>query len=97
MPAVHRNTDPRSCGATTIVAGQGNVFANNLLVSVNGDPNSHGSGNLGASSNNVYVDNKLVVNNSPDSAEPDRLCASSGGAHCSPVTAGGSPDVFTGD
>jgi len=29
---VHRDTDSRSCGATTTVAGQGNVYANFLLV-----------------------------------------------------------------
>ena len=68
-----------------------------LLVSVNGDPNTHGGGNLSASSNNVFINTKLVVNNSPDSAAPDGLCAPVGGAHCSPITAGGSPNVFTGD
>jgi hypothetical protein len=93
---VHRSTDPRSCGATTVVAGNTSVYANNLLVSVNGDPNSHGGGALIASSNSVFVNNILSVNHGPDSSAPDSLCPSSGGAHCSPVTAGGSPNVFTG-
>ena len=97
MPAIHRNTDARACGATTIVAGQGNVYANDLLVSVNGDPNSHGGGALSAANNNVFMNNILVVNDTPESAAPDALCVPIGGAHCAPVTAGGSPDVFVGD
>lgn len=97
MPSVHRNTDSRTCGASTVVAGNTNVYANNLLVSVNGDPNSHGSGNLVAACNNVFVNNILSVNNSPDSAAADALCIPVGGPHCSPATAGGSPNVFTGD
>lgn len=97
MPAIHRNTDPRACGATTIVSGQSTVFANNKLVSVNGDPNSHGGGALAAANNNVYANNLLVVNDTPESAAPDSLCPPLGGAHCAPVTAGGSSDVFVGD
>lgn len=97
MPAIHRNTDPRSCGATTIVQGQSNVFANNLLVSVDKDPNTHGGGNLNAANNNVYINNKLVVNHTPEDANPDGLCPPLGGDHCNPVTAGGSPNVFVGD
>lgn len=97
MPEIHRNTDSRSCGATTIVSGQSNVYANNLLVSVDGDQNSHGGGSLNAANNNVYVNNKLVVNNTPESADPDSLCVPLGGAHCSPVTSGGSSNVFVGD
>ena len=97
MPAVHRNTDPRSCGASTVVAGQSNVWANNLLVSVDGDPNSHGGGALSAGSNKVFINNIAVVNHSPDGAAPDALCPPLGGAHCGPATAGGSPDVFVGD
>ena len=55
MADVHRNTDTRVCGATTTVVGNIDVFANNLLVSVNGDPNSHGAGELIAHSNEVYA------------------------------------------
>jgi len=97
MAAIHRDTDSRSCGATTVVAGQGNVYANNLLVSVDGDPNSHGGGALNAGSNKVFINNKAVVNHTPDGAAPDSLCAPLGGAHCGPVTGQGSPDVFVGD
>jgi len=97
MAAIHRDTDPRTCGASTVVAGQGNVYSNSLLVSVNADPNTHGGGSLSAASRNVFVNNKLVVNHSPDGAAPDALCPPLGGAHCGPATAGGSPNVFVGD
>jgi hypothetical protein len=100
MPAIHRNNDPRSCGATTIVEGQNlerPVYANTHLVSVDGDPNTHGGGALNAANNNVYINNKLVVNHTPENAAPDDLCPPLGGDHCAPVTAGGSPDVFVGD
>lgn len=97
MPKVHRHTDPRSCGATTVVAGQSTVFANGLLIAVNGDPNTHGAGALIAGSNKVFINGKPVVNHTPDSANPDSLCPPLGGAHCAPVTAGGSPNVFVGD
>ena len=94
---IHRNTDARACGATTTVIGQNNVFANNLLVSVDGDTNTHGAGELIAANNKVYINNKLVVNNTPENANPDNLCVPLGGAHCAPVTAGGSDNVFVGD
>lgn len=97
MPAIHRNTDARICGASTIVTGNSTVFANNLLVSVNGDPNTHGNGNLIAGSHNVYAHNILTVNNTPDSAHPDNKCHHHHNSHCSPKTAQGSPNVFTGD
>ena len=94
---VHRDTDARACGATTTVAGQGNVYANNLLISVDGDPNSHGAGALSAGSNKVFINNIAVVNHTPDGAAPDALCPPLAGAHCAPETAQGSPDVFVGD
>jgi hypothetical protein len=93
---VHRDTDSRACGATTVVEGNSTVYANLLLVSVSGDPNSHGYGNLGATSKEVYCHNILVVHHAPDPAVPDGLCLPLGGAHCAPDTAQGSPDVFTG-
>ena len=71
---IHRDTDPRVCGASTNVAGQSTVFANNLLVSVDGDPNSHGGGSLSAGSNKVFAGGIAVVNHSPDGASPDALC-----------------------
>ena len=95
MPAVHRHSDSRACGATTVVSGQSNVYANNLLISVNGDPNSHGGGALSAGSRRVYINSIAVVNNTPDGAAADSLCPIP--PHCAPVTAGGSPDVYVGD
>lgn len=92
---IHRDTDKRICGHTTIVVGQNNVYANNLLVSVDRDPNTGGGGNLFAANNNVYVNNKLVVNHSPEPAAPDGSCPIA--PHCNPMTAEGSPDVFVGD
>ena len=95
MTAVHRHSDSRVCGATTVVSGQSNVYANSLLISVNGDPNSHGGGALSAGSRRVYINSIAVVNNTPDGAAADSLCPIP--PHCAPVTAGGSPDVYVGD
>ena len=97
MAAVHRDTDSRSCGASTVTAQAKNVFANGLLISIDGDPNSHGGGALSAGSDQVYAGGILVVNHSPDGAAPDALCVPIGGAHCGPSTASGSPDVYVGD
>jgi len=94
---IHRDTDSRTCGATTTVVNQSSVYANGLLVAVNGDPNTHGGGGLIAASDNVYVEGQLVVNDSPDNANPDSLCPPLGGAHCNPATAEGSSDVYVGD
>ena len=91
MPAVHRHGDARVCGATTIVSGQGTVYANGLLVSVNGDINTHGAGALVAGSNNVFAEGKAVVNNTPDLAATDSL------DHTNTQTAAGSSNVNVGD
>ena len=93
MPAVHRHGDARVCGATTIVLGQGTVYANGLLVSVNGDINTHGAGALVAGSNNVFAEGKAVVNNTPDLAVIDSL----GHGPQLTKTAAGSSDVNVGD
>jgi len=92
---VHRDTDARICGASTTVSGQANVYANNLLISVDGDPNTHGGGGLIAATNEVYINNKLVVNDTPDNANPDGLCPLP--PHCNPHTNQGSPDVYIGN
>ena len=97
MPPIHRHSDSRACGATTVVAGNSTVYANGLLVSVNEDPNDHGGGALIAASKKVFVHSKLVVNHSPDSANPDALCPPLAGAHCAPDTASGSLNVHVGD
>lgn len=93
---IHRNTDSRICGASTVVVGNSTVFANSLLVSVNNDPNTHTNGNLIAACRNVYVENKMVVNHTPDMAQADKKCPA-GAPHCNPMTAQGSPNVFVGD
>lgn len=93
MPSVHRHSDSRSCGATTVVTGQSTVFSDDLLWAVDGDPNNHGSGGLIPSGSTVYVEDKLVIVNSPDSANPDSLCPIPGGEHCNPKTASGSGSV----
>ena len=95
MPAIHRDTDGRSCGATTTVNGQSSVFANALLVAVNEDPNTHGGGGLIAECNQVFCEGKLVVNHSPDNAAADSICPIP--PHCNPATAAGSSDVFVAD
>ena len=93
--AIHRDTDSRACGATTVVSGQGTVFANGLLVSVDADPNSHGAGALSAACNQVFVNGKMVVIVG-NSAAPDSLCPPLGGAHCAPASSSGSGNVFVG-
>ena len=63
MPQVHRDKDQRNCLATTIVTGQNQVYANNVLVSVLGDKNSHGGGELEATVNpgTIWINNKEMV------------------------------------
>jgi uncharacterized Zn-binding protein involved in type VI secretion len=95
MTAVHRDTDARTCGASTIVAGNSTVKINGLLASVDKDPNSHGGGAIGASTNKVFVEGSMLVE-AGDAAAPDGLCPPVGGAHCAPATSSGSPDVNVG-
>lgn len=92
---IHRHTDSRTCGATTTVAGQGTVFANSLLVSVDADPNTHGGGALSAACNQVFINGKMVVIVG-NSAAPDSLCPPLGGEHCSPNSSSGSGNVNVG-
>ena len=92
---IHRDTDSRACGASTVVKGQGTVFANGLLVSVDQDPNSHGAGALSARCKQVFVNGKMVVIVG-NSASPDSLCPPLGGAHCAPASSSGSGNVFVG-
>ena len=96
MPAVHRNTDSRACGANTVSAQSRNVYVNSLLWSINEDPNSHGGGALSAATNKVFIGGIAVCNNN-DSAAPDALCPIPGGLHCAPSAVGGSDNVFVGD
>lgn len=94
MPPAHRNNDPRTCGAATVVVGQPSVYANGELWAVSGDPNTHGGGGLIPSGSGVFIAGKRVIVHAPDSASPDGLCPLVGPPHCSPDTADGSPNVF---
>jgi hypothetical protein len=89
MPAVHRNGDSRSCGATTIVTGQGTVYVNNKLVSVQGDKNTHINGALLASVNpgTVFAENKEIVVVGSDASGDNS-------GHNNPKAASGSGNVF---
>jgi uncharacterized Zn-binding protein involved in type VI secretion len=91
--AIHRDTDSRKCGASTIVNGQKDVFVNGLLASVKGDPNTHGGGALNANNNDgtVYINKKLVVLLGSGAA-PDKLCPIP--PHCGPTATGASEDVY---
>lgn len=93
MPAVHRNTDSRSCGAQTEVIGQSDVYINGLLTSVLGDTNTHGGGDLTASNNDgtVFV-NGILINLLDSDSNADNLCPLPG--HCSPIANQASADVF---
>lgn len=96
MPAAHRNSDSRACGASTVSAQSRNVYVNGLLWSIDGDPNSHGQGALSAATNSVFIGGIAVCNNN-DPAAADNLCPPLGGAHCAPSAVGGSSNVFVGD
>ena len=61
MTAIHRHGDLRTCAATTIVSGQGDVYANGKLISVDGDTNTHAGGELIASGSTVIINGKPVV------------------------------------
>lgn len=93
MTQVHRNGDSRACGASTIVSGQGFVFVDGQLWSVEGDPDSHGGGNLSPGQiAAIYIDGKRVIGVG-DAAAPDALCIPLGGAHCAPSASGGDANV----
>ena len=90
---VHRHSDSRVCGATTVVSNQSTVYANGLLIAVDTDPDSHGAGALIASAKNVYIEGLLVVLLG-DNAQPDSLCPLVGPPHCNPYTTSASPNVY---
>jgi hypothetical protein len=96
MPPAHRHGDPRTCGATTVVVGQGSTFVDGKLWAVEGDINSHGDGQLIASVATVLIEGKKVIVHAPDDAVPDDLCIPLDGAHCKPMTAAGSGSTFAG-
>lgn len=93
---VHRQGDSRSRGATTKVTGQGNVFVNDRLGSVQGDPNTHGAGALSASNNDgtVFINNKKVVLKGSSAAIDNHRNFFGFRDHPNPKATGASGDVF---
>jgi len=91
MAKVHRHGDARSCGATTVVSVNTNVFANEKLIAVHGNLNTHGAGALVAGSKNVFIKGIAVVNHTPDAGLADDA------NHNSTPTAAGSANVNVGD
>lgn len=90
MVLVHRQTDKRICGASTVVQNQKTVTVDGKLWSTRGDPNSHGSGGLiNTTGSTVTIVGIPVIVHGPDRANPDNLCPPSGPPHCNPVTAQG--------
>lgn len=92
---IHRNNDLRLCGAVTI-ASETFVTVDGQAVAVENDQNSHGGGNLIAGNGNyIKINNKSVIVVG-DSAAPDGLCATLGGAHCAPSATTGADFVTVG-
>lgn len=88
--AIHRHSDDRSCGATTVVSNQSTVTADGLLVSVEPDQNSHGGGALTSQANGVFIEGKLVIRDGdPGAADPIP-------GHVSTPASSGSGTVFVG-
>ena len=87
MSYAHRETDVRSCGATTISVGQDFVFVDSLLWAVAGDPNTDGGGALINSIDYITINNIPIIVEG-DNASPDTLCFLVGGAHCNPFAVG---------
>jgi len=94
MAAVHRDTDFRSCGATTI-ASQSVFYVNGLAVAIEGDTDSHGAGGLIASETSLFIGGARVIVIG-DQAVPDNLCDIQHTAHCDPYAVNGSPNFFIG-
>lgn len=88
MPAAHRHSDLRDCGAKTVVENQSSVFVNNKLWAVNGDPNDHGDGQLINTGTTVFINRKNVIVHFPDHAQTDDA------SHTDPMTAEGSDNVY---
>lgn len=88
MASSHVQGNLRACSASTIVSGQGFVFINGKLWSVQGDPNTHGNGQLSPSKNYIKINGKSVIVQG-DSASADLLCPSLGGSHCAPSASQG--------
>lgn len=92
MPGVHRETDERICGATTIVQNQSTVYAEDKLIAVEGSINTDGGGGLIPSGTSVFIEDKLIIIEN-DSAQPDDFCPLAP-IHCNPYAVGKSSTVF---
>lgn len=92
MPEVHRQDDSRSCGATTIVSGQGFVKVDGKLWAVDGDENTDGGGALSATITTIKINGKAIIVNG-DPAAADSLCPIPGGPHCAPNASSGDANV----
>jgi uncharacterized Zn-binding protein involved in type VI secretion len=80
MPRAHRDSDSRTCGAKTVVSGQGNVYVEGKLWAVNGDKNNHGnSGPLRSVVGSTVKINNIRVIVQGDQASPDAF-------HSEPLT-----------
>ena len=88
MTILHRDTDPRNCGALTIVVGNSTVYANDLLIAVDGDINTHGHGELIASGTTVFIHGILVIIDDDIAQIDDAFHVGAADA-----ANGGSPDV----
>jgi hypothetical protein len=89
MPAAHRAGDSRSCGAGTIVTGQGSVFSEKKLWAVNGDANSHGGGALTSAKGlaaTVFAEKKPVIVLGDGASGDSALHANPSAANGSPAT-----------
>jgi len=89
MANAHRNNDPRTCGALTVVTGQNKVYAGSELISVVGDPNSHGNGNFLDNGRKVFINGKRVIGVG-DAAETDNA------SHANPAAQGFIGTIFIG-
>lgn len=95
MPGAHLNNQTRTCGATTITSGQNFVKINGQAWAVVGDMNSHGGGAFIENGSFVKIGGKSVIVQN-NQANPDNLCPTLGGQHCTPSAAEGSSFVSVG-
>lgn len=93
MALVHRDTDSRICGASTIATAS-HTYVEGLLIARDGDPNSHGGGAINAVGfTNVYAEG-IKVSVKGDPAAPDGLCPIP--PHCNPLTVGSASNTYVG-
>lgn len=89
MRPVHRVTDLRSCGATTVPLAPKTVFINGLMVSTTGDLNTHGGGALTGTSTVLVGGLSVIGLGDPGASDPIP-------GHTVTNAVTGSPNVFIG-